>query len=240
MNTGAPLSVSGTTLASFEIFQKLDTSTRDEIAPFFKTRQYEKGQYVIGESQSNNDVFFLVSGTVFCCAFTETGRQVQFEELGAGMMFGELTAIDNMERSSDCIAISPATMAILSADNFRKLINEHEAVRSAVIHRLTYLVRLHMRKFYELSTYPVSQRIRFELLRIVAQRLPGKVGPTNESAIRLQSVPKHAEIAARIGTHREAVTRELKALEAAGVITWRTGDYVIHDVAQLTVTTPPS
>jgi len=225
--------VSGTTLGSFEIFQGLDCATRDDIAQFFKIRHFEKGQYVISEAQSSNDVFFLVSGTVFACSFTETGKQVHFEELDAGMMFGELTAIDNMERSSDCIAASTATLAVLPADDFQQLIHRYEQVRSAVIRRLVVLVRLHMRKVYELTTYPVNQRIRFELIRIASRnRESGE--QSDQEGIRLASVPKHAEIAARIGTHREAVTRELKALEAAGVITWRTGEYIIHDVAQLT------
>jgi len=236
-NDANKLIVSGTTLGSFELFQALDNQTRTDIATYFKIKQYTKGQYVISEAQSSNDVFFLVSGTIYVCAFTQQGKQVHFEELSAGMMFGELTAIDNMARSSDCIATSTATLAILSAEDFHTLINDYEPVRTAVVNRLVYLVRLHMRKVYELTSFPVSQRIRFELLRIASAHKTD--APCNESvvtdgAIYLQAVPKHAEIAARIGTHREAVTRELKSLEAAGVITWRHGEHVIHDIALLT------
>ena len=238
-NSENKLLVSGTTLGSFEIFQGLDSQARAEIAGRFKIKQFSKGQYVISEAQSNNDVYFLVTGMVYACAFTSNGKQVHFEELAAGMMFGELTAIDNMARSSDCIAIGPTTLAILSADDFRSLIDEYKAVRDAVINRLVYLVRLHMRKVYELTSYPVNQRIRFELLRIASTHKAQERFPTDD-VIRLESVPKHAEIAARIGTHREAVTRELKALEAAGVITWRTGEYIIHDITQLTVPPPAS
>jgi len=53
--------------------------------------------------------------------------------------------------------------------------------------------------------------------------------------IVLLEVPTHAEIAARISTHREAVTREIKILELSGAISWGKGKHIVHDVTQLTV-----
>lgn len=233
--------VTGTTLGSFELFQNLDAKSRDEIARYFKIKQFVKGQYVISESQANNEVYFLVSGTVHVCAFTKNGKQVQFEQLNPGMMFGELAAIDKKERSSDCIAVSSVTLAVISSDDFLLLIDKHKSVRKIVIQRLAYMVRLHMRKLYELTTFPVYQRVRFELLRIASlhdrKSVEDEEGDSDYASIPLASVPTHAEVAARIGTHREAVTRELKSLEVAGAITWRPGEYVIHDVNQLTLDT---
>ena len=53
------------------------------------------------------------------------------------------------------------------------------------------------------------------------------------SAVKFEDVPTHADIASRISTHREAVTRELKNLEKLGVINWRPGNYVVHDITAL-------
>jgi CRP/FNR family transcriptional regulator, cyclic AMP receptor protein len=43
----------------------------------------------------------------------------------------------------------------------------------------------------------------------------------------------HAEIAARVSTRREAVARELKALERAGLLVRRRGAIELTDTAQL-------
>jgi len=221
--------ISGVMLGSFELFEHLDVPTRDEVAKLFSLRVIDKGAYVISEAQSSTEVYFLVSGRIQVCAFTQNGKQIHFEELVAGKMFGELTAIDKMERSSDCIAVTSVTLGVLSADNFLKLIDEYKPVRDALVHRLVFLIRWHMRKVYEFTTFPVSQRVRFELLRIASKY------PASEQGIVLLEVPTHAEIAARVSTHREAVTREIKALEANGAITWGKGNHVVHDVTQLTV-----
>ncbi len=238
--------VSAVVLASFSLFRELDQATREIIAQRFKLRQYAKGQYVISENQPNREVYFLVSGTVHACAFSHNGKQVQFEALTPGMMFGELAAIDGKERSSDCIASTNATIATIDASDFHQLIDEYQSVRHEVIQRLAFMVRMHMRKLYELTTFPVGQRVRFELLRIasnfatqnaeqdIIKSTDEEKELVDQSDVVLTKVPTHAEIAARIGTHREAVTRELKSLESDGVITWRPGSYVIHDLAALT------
>jgi CRP-like cAMP-binding protein len=46
--------------------------------------------------------------------------------------------------------------------------------------------------------------------------------------------PTHADIASRIGTHREAVTRVLNDLKGNGLLTRRRGALVVSDVNQLT------
>ena len=53
------------------------------------------------------------------------------------------------------------------------------------------------------------------------------------SASRLVPPPKHADIASRVSTHREAVTRELNRLERIGVIERGSGVLVIRDVDRL-------
>lgn len=230
------------TLSKFELFQALHDKHREKIASLFHRRTVLKGQYVISESQSSDEVYFLVSGVVHACAFSLNGKQVQFESLTPGMMFGELSALDGKERSSNCIAASNLTLLVLSSPAFLQLIDDYKPVRDVVIARLAFLIRLHMRKLYELSTFPVSQRVRFEILRIASKVADGYQLSADEcedkkmvvSDIALSSVPTHQEIASRIGTHREAVTRELKSLESAGAITWRPGKYIIHDITQLT------
>ena len=50
---------------------------------------------------------------------------------------------------------------------------------------------------------------------------------------RISPPPTHAEIAARISTHREAVTRELKALERSDLLERTRGAYVVKDISEL-------
>jgi len=219
---------SATTLQGFDLFAALPSAERERIARHMTARGYARNQFVIRTEEIDTDVYFVVSGVVRACAYSADGRQVQFEDLGPGAMFGELAAIDGGGRSMDCFALNETVVASLSADRLRALVHEHPSVADAVLVRLTSLARRQLQRVLEFSTTSVRQRVRLELLRLASSGTRG-----SEGAIGFGKVPTHADMAARISAHREAVSREVKSLEASGVITWRPGTHVIHDVGRL-------
>lgn len=224
------MTLSSTVVGQFDLFRELDKSALDTIADLMRVKYVDKGQYIISASSGGSDVFFLISGKVRVCFFAENGKQVHFDELLAGMMFGELAAIDDKGRSSDCISIVDCQLGILGAEEFRMLIAQYRPVQDAVLKRLAAMVRVNMRKVYEFAAFSVSQRIRFELLRMASE------APASKGPIVLKNVPTHAELASRVSTHREAVTRELNALINKGTISWTHSEHIIHDVVALSDT----
>ncbi len=219
--------VSGTALGTFDIFRGLSIGKRELIARDLRMYKVEKGQFVIANKSPGTDVYFLVSGRVRVCTFAQTGKQIHFEELLPGMMFGELSAIDGLQRSSDCLSMEDCHLAVMTSDQFKRVIHQHRDVQRYVLLRLAAMVRGNMQKVFEFSALSVVQRIHCELLRLASD------ASADSPEIALTSAPTHAELASRVSTHREAVTRELKALETNGLITWKKNDYVIHDVAKL-------
>lgn len=220
-------SVSGTALGTFDIFRSLSITKRDLIASELTLSRVDKGQFIITHKSAGDDVYFLMAGKVRVCTLSQVGKQVHFEELLPGMMFGELSAIDGLQRSSDCLSIEDCNLVVMTADHFRRLINQYPEVQQAVLLRLASMVRGNMQKVFEFSTLSVVQRIHCELLRLASD------ASSDSPEIVLTSAPTHAEIASRVSTHREAVTRELKSLENSGLITWKKNTYVIHDAVKL-------
>jgi CRP-like cAMP-binding protein len=89
------------------------------------------------------------------------------------------------------------------------------------------LVRLLSARVFEFSALAVRNRIHAELLRLAREHMDAG----NTAAI--SPSPTHADIASRISTHREAVTREYHNLSESGLIEQRRGKLVIHDIARL-------
>ena len=77
------------------------------------------------------------------------------------------------------------------------------------------------------STLSVRQRIYSELLRLA------RPVPSGGTGAIISPPPTHAELASRVSTHREAVTRELKALERARHLERRSGAFVLLDPDRL-------
>ena len=222
---------SPTIVRTFDLFRGLESKDQARIAAMMHMRRFEVGNYIISADQPGTEVYFLISGRVRVCAFSANGKQVHFEDLEAGNLFGELAAIDEEKRSSDCIALEAVTLSIMTRDDFLNVAQQYPTVLNALLRRLTGMVRRQMKRVYEFTSCNVSQRVRFEILRIAAN-VEQDSERINES-VQIISPPTHAEIATRISTHREAVTRELKNLEALGVIEWRRGSHYIHDMKAL-------
>ena len=221
--------VKAATLSTFEIFKALCIEDREVIAQSMALKRFEPSSTLISAAENRSEVFFLLSGTVRAFANSQCGKQVQYEDLTAGSMFGELSAIDGQPRGNDCIALDQVLVAVMTADTLMVVMKEHPAVMKAVMVRLATLTRKHMRRVYEFSTENVGTRVRLEILRMIQEAGLEK----DTTPIRFDRVPTHSDIAARISTHREAVTRELKNLEKAGLIVWRPGNYVVHDTVAL-------
>lgn len=214
-------------LQNFEIFKGLTSAECADVSKLTRLRTYQSGSYIISETQNHNDVFFIVSGKVRSCAISQHGKQIYYEDLHAGMMFGEFAAIDNSGRSADCLAVIETVLVTVSGPTFLEIMDTYPSVKDAVLRRLLKIARNQMQRLSEISFFSVNQRVRLELIR-----MGNELGSAGGS-IEFTSVPTHTEIALRIGTHREAVTRELSRLHKKGFITWDRGKHIIHDICAL-------
>ena len=95
----------GLLLQNFEIFKGLTSVECADVSKLTKLRTYKPGNYIISETQNHRDVFFIVSGKVRSSAISQHGKQIYYEDLHPGMMFGEFAAIDDGDRSADCLAV---------------------------------------------------------------------------------------------------------------------------------------
>ena len=79
-----------------------------------------------------------------------------------------------------------------------------------------------------LSTLGVQNRIRAEMLRLARAAADEDAG-----SARLLPAPRHADLAAQLGTTREQVTRELSALTRDGLLQKRGGALLVTDLPRL-------
>lgn len=200
------------TLRSVAYFKSLDEAAFAEIARHCMIREYAAQELIIGHTDETFDVLFLLQGLARVSIYSADGQRVGFRDIAAGTIFGELSAIDSQPRSASVECIEPCIAAVMRQPNFLAAIANHPQFTMAVLKHLTGQVRVLTTRIFEFSTMAVRQRLRAELLRLAETVAKGK-----DQAV-LSPPPKHAEIASRISTHREAVTREFAWLEAQSYV----------------------
>lgn len=214
-------------LRGVALLADLETELLEGLAQQCRWRRYTAGQRVISRQARDNDVYLIVSGRVRITAFSGAGRQVTYRDTGTGDWFGDLAAIDGLGRSADVDALEDTLMASMPPATFRRLLHDYPAVCDRVLARLVGLVRDLTERVFEFSTLGVQNRVHAELLRLAKQ-----AGP-QENTARLDPAPRHSDIASKVSTYREQVTRELSAMVKQGLLQRSGRALVIPDVGRL-------
>jgi CRP-like cAMP-binding protein len=184
------------------------------------------GSWVLGQTENDRDVYFVMSGRLR--AVLHGARQdLSFSDMEAGSFFGELAALDGAPRSLSVFAVNDSTVAKMPCAVFVETMFTHRPLGEAVVATLVARNRAMTKRVGELGALDVRSRVHAELLRLAR---PDRNDP--KRAIIL-APPNQSEIASRINTRRETVSREINAMEREGLIERRRGAIVINDALRL-------
>jgi CRP/FNR family cyclic AMP-dependent transcriptional regulator len=200
-------------LRVISLFEDLPDAALARVESLCTVRSYKKGEEIVGDHEKTTDVFFILAGTVRVTSFTEAGREVIFSDVSAGGIFGEFSAIDRLPRSASGVAQTDCALARMPASAFFGLLRQENAVAVHLVELLVRKIRRMSERVFEVSALAVRERLRRELVRLAAMS-----GKPEGRSITIIPAPTHYEIAASIGSHREAVTREINRLELEGVL----------------------
>lgn len=171
----------------------------------------KKGQALLGHRAATTDVYFVIEGAFNVIIYSANGREVSMRTLNAGDTFGELAAIDGLPRSASVVAEGEARVAALRREDFLHCLETSPGAAMWLLRLLAAKVRDMNERLFEISALNVPARLHCELLRLAKTN-------RRDDGIILDPAPTHAELANRIGTHREAVTREIRELTQVKII----------------------
>ena len=209
------------------IFSTLSNDAIERVAKGCRWREYVAGEQILSYQDASTDVLFLLSGKARVIIYSSDGKAVVFVDLAPPTMFGEIAAIDRKPRSASAEALEACTVASMSAEKFEELLMREPRVAMAVLRHTVADVRRLSERVFEFSTMVVQNRIQAELMR-----LAGQTAHAENSAV-LSPAPSLSDIAARVSTHREAVSRELSRLTSMGLLRREGGSLTITNLSKL-------
>lgn len=214
-------------LRDIAVFRDLAEDALQEIEAKCRWRSYAPHEQIIDFQDESKDVFFVTRGAVRVVNYSVSGREVAFDDIMAGSIFGELAALDGEPRSANVVAIAPTTVASMSPPAFREMLAAHPDVALELMRRLARIIRTSVERIMDLSTLGAHNRVYAEILRLAKQgRLEG------ESAI-ISPIPIHGEVASRVSTTRETVARVFSDLSRKGLVKRKGNTLEIVDLHKL-------
>lgn len=215
------------TLESIELLGGLSAPALAQLARQCAWRSYRPGQQVISRESKDRQVCFIVRGKVRVSVYSAAGREVAFRDVGAGRCIGEISAIDGLPRSANVEAVEESMIAAIPPQVFWKLLETEPSVMANVVRLLTATIRSLSDRLFELSTLGIQNRVHAEILRLA------KEAGVRNGVAAIDPAPRHVDIASRISTNREQVTKELSAMARQGLVAKRGRALVVPDVPRL-------
>ena len=201
-------------LRTVPIFSELSEVDIQALARLTTRRRYPKDTVVFFENEQGDTLFMILEGRVRVTILGDDGREVILSVLGPGDFFGEIALLDNEPRSATAIAAEDSELLLLQRNEFQGAMSENPSISGALIRVLTARLRRANHQISTLALLDVYGRVARVILDIAREE--GRRLKDGRIAFRRAT---HQELANRIGTTRETVTRMLKDLERQGLIT---------------------
>ncbi|MEM6622639.1 MAG: Crp/Fnr family transcriptional regulator [Pseudomonadota bacterium] len=180
------------------------------LAKYWTESNFTPKSVIVSESDTDDDVFFVVDGLARAATFTDNGREVLYSDLPRGDSFGIFAAIDGQPRSTNVFAKEHSRIARLSANQFREVLYGNANVNRAFILYLVDRIRYLSGRMTEATTLSTEQRLCAQLLRSCVK--------TGKDTGLIEKVATQQEIATLISSQRESVGREMSKLKDQGLI----------------------
>ena len=200
-------------LRTVPIFSELTDEDIVSLSRLAIRKRYAKDAVVFFENEEGDFFFMILDGRIKVTILGDDGREVILSLLGTGDFFGEMALLDNEPRSATAIAVEESELLSLHRTDFQGVIGDNLAISIALIKVLTARLRKANHQISTLALLDVYGRVARVILDMAREE--GRRLKDGRIAFRRAT---HQEIANRIGTTRETVTRMLKDLERQGLI----------------------
>lgn len=171
-------------------------------------RRYKKGATLIQEGDSGDAIFIVLDGRVKVYASNDADREIVISELGAGEYVGEMS-LDGGPRSASVQALVPTTCSCIARQTLSTFIGEHPEFAFQLISKVIARVRVTTATVKSLALLDVYGRVARLLTDLAVER---------DGARSVPHELTHQDIADRVGSSREMVSRILKDLVAGGYV----------------------
>ena len=186
-------------------FDDLPESLLREVAARMHLREFQRGEVLFWEGDPCSGLHIIEQGSVRLYSISPQGRQYTLRVLQEGETCNEVPAFDGGTNPVNVEALETSRVWIIDAQTLLQLVQSHPQFARKVLSQFAHNLRNLVHMVSEMAFYQVTNR----LARLIDETEADKrEGPhwTQE------------QLAARLGTVREVVSRSLKELERSGAI----------------------
>jgi len=204
----------------------VDEATIHALRSEAEIRFPNSGQAIISQDDESDHVFIILEGQARVVLLAESGQEIWVDTLKSGDILGEIAALTHVKRSSNILAETGLVLAAYPARTFITLLETHAALGLCLSRILASRVYHTTQRMFALSALSAPGRVYAELLRLSEKK-------SSDPQRLIQPTPSLTDLAQRINTTRETVSRAVSGLERRGLLKRTNDGFELIDPDQL-------
>lgn len=222
-------SVGRLVLADHEFMGLLSPQEREELLQQARKQHLSEGQMLFQKGDPGDKLFIIVSGLVEIGVVREDGKQLIFNVLGRGEVFGEIALLDNGPRTADATAISTCDLLVIDKSEVIPFLEHHPETTARVISVLCQRIRWISQNLEDALGSDVPHRLARKLVNLCnAYGIESEDGSTS-----IQLKLAQQDLANMLGVTRESVNKYLNSWQDRGWVMIGRSHLTIRDFDRL-------
>jgi CRP/FNR family transcriptional regulator len=210
------------------LFSGLNNADLAELAAITVRRPFKKGETLFSEGEEATGFYLLVSGSIKMCRMSTEGREKVLHFVKPCETFAEAAFFGNGKYPAEARAMESGEALYLPRQGFMELMSHNPNFAFNLVVSLSLMLRRFVRQIEELSFADVTSRLASFLVRRAAESSTSFGGITY-----IDLGIKKGELASRLGTASETISRTFKKLKDEGIIEVQGSRVVVHQMEKL-------
>jgi CRP/FNR family cyclic AMP-dependent transcriptional regulator len=191
-----------------QLIAALESPALQELAARGRIQQYRKDVVIVQEGDHGDTLYILLAGRVKVFATGADEREIVFDIHGPGEYVGEMS-LDGGPRSASIMTLEPTICSVVTRVTLKDHIAKHPEFAFELLAKVIRRARRATESARDLALLDVYGRVR---------RLFDSLAVERDGVRLIPEKLTHQEIADRVGSSREMISRLLKDLTEGGYI----------------------
>lgn len=200
-------------LRSTQLFRDLPPGVLEALAACSHSQMLERETLLYSQNEEAEALFVVCHGELRLVRSNSQGREQVVSTQRSGGVLGLVPALDGGPSHSSAIADTRSEVLCISKRDFHEMCNRHPELLWNAVRELAGGLRRSFELVEDLALRSVDQRVAQHILAVC-----GESGLQSKNACEIQLTMSRAEIASRLASTREMVSRAFSHLEEAGLI----------------------
>ena len=210
------------------LFSGLEEEHLTEVATIAARRSFARGETLFTEGEPATGFYLLASGNIKLCKVSPDGKEKVLHFVRPSETFAEAAFFGDGKYPAEARALEKGEALFFPREAFMGLLERNPRFSLNLIVSLSLLLRRFARQIEELSFAEVPARLAAYLVELAERKSVTLQGKTY-----LDLDMKKGELASRLGTVSETLSRTFRKLKEEGIVEVEGSRFVIYDMARL-------